>query len=133
MPVNGRGAVNRRLVRKVESAIHLKGTVERVKIRSIRRVAGTGFPGLLWASKRPCCDYACPCMGGGTEGRHDFAKCRNINYTKCIEVQLTPLSSVSSTPTTRGALASTTMRLGAEAAIGEILAINSLSFWSTMA
>ena len=69
VPVNGRGAVNRRLVRKVESAIYLKGTMERGKIRSIRRVAGTGFPGLLWASQRPCCDYACPCMGGGTEGR----------------------------------------------------------------
>ena len=122
VPVNGRGAVNRRLVRKVESAIHLKGTMERVKIRSIRRVAGTGFPGLLWASKRPCCDYACPCMGGGTEGRHDFAKCQTSDYTKCIEIQLTPLSSVSPTPTTRGALALTALRLGAEAAVDEILA-----------
>jgi len=50
VPVKGRGAVNRRLVKKAESGLYLKGTMEKVKTRSIRLVAGTGFPGLLWAS-----------------------------------------------------------------------------------
>ena len=86
VPVKGRGAVNRRLVKKAESGVHMKGTMEKVKLRSIRRVAGTGFPGLLWASKRPCCNYSCPCMGGGAEGRHDFSGCATSAYTKCVEV-----------------------------------------------
>ena len=122
VPVKGRGAVNRRLVKKAESGVHMKGTMEKVKLRSIRRVAGTGFPGLLWASKRPCCNYSCPCMGGGAEGRHDFSGCATSVYTKCVEVQLEPISSVSPTPTTRGALAMTAVRLGAEAAVGDVLA-----------
>jgi hypothetical protein len=120
--VKGRGSVNRRLVKKAESGVHLKGTMEKVKIRSIRRVAGTGFPGLLWASKRPCCDYTCPCMGGGAEGRHDFSGCKTSVHTKCVEVQLEPITPVSPTPTTRGALAVAAARLGSEAAVGDVLA-----------
>lgn len=42
VPVQGRGSVNRRLVQKAESAIVQKGTMERVKIRSLRRVASSG-------------------------------------------------------------------------------------------
>jgi hypothetical protein len=122
VPVNGRGAVNRRLVKKAESGLYLKGTMEKVKTRSIRRVAGSGFPGLLWASKRPCCSYTCYCMGGGAEGRHDFSRCETSSYTKCFEIQLEPVSAVSPTPTTRGALALVAARLGAEASVGDILA-----------
>jgi hypothetical protein len=125
--VTGRGAVNRRLVKKAESGVHRKGTLEKVKIRSIRRVAGTGFPGLLWASKRPCCDYTCPCMGGGAEGRHDFSGCKTSVHTKCVEIQLEPITSVSPTPTTRGALAVAAARLGSEAAVGDVLAIETES------
>ena len=120
--VKGRGAVNRRLVKKAESGVHLKGTLEKIKICSIRRVAGTGFPGLLWASKRPCCDYACPCMGGGAEGRRDFSGYKTSVHTKCVEIQLEPITSVSPTPTTRGALAVAAARLGSEAAVGDVLA-----------
>ena len=56
IPVQGRGAVDLKSVRKTQPGAFLKGTNEKVPVRKIRRAAGTDFPGLLWASKRPCCD-----------------------------------------------------------------------------
>ena len=131
IPVQGRGAVDLKLVRKTQPGAFLKGTNEKVPVRKIRRAAGTGFPGLLWASKRPCCDYSCPCMGG--DGRHDFARCRTSEHTKCQEIQINPMSAVPPTPTTRGALALVALRLGAEAETGDVLAMETESdetpFW----
>ncbi len=132
IPVQGRGAVDMKSVRKTQPGAFLKGTNEKVPVRKIRRAAGTGFPGLLWVSKRPCCDYTCPCMGGD-DGRHDFARCRTSEHTKCQEIQINPVSAVPPTPTTRGALALVALRLGAEAETGDILAMETESddspFW----
>ena len=61
-------------------------------------------------------------MGGGAEGRHDFSGCKTSVHTKCVEIQLEPITSVSPTPTTRGALAVAAARLGSEAAVGDVLA-----------
>lgn len=132
IPTKGQGAVKRHSVQHAESNICEAGTTTAFKIRSIRRVACQGFRGLLWASERPCCDPNCPCMGGGSEGRHSFTACNRSPYTKCKQIQLEPLSGAAPTPT-RGALASEGAALGASALVGDVLAVETESdetpFW----
>ena len=58
---------------------------------------------------------------------HDVTECQTSTYTQCREIQLEPLSSTDPTPLDRGSLAMEGSQLGAAAAVGDFMAIETES------
>ena len=126
IPVKGGGAIQRRRVRAARSEITLKDDIStKVPIKTLRRVACEGFQGILVASQRPCCRAECQaCCPKPDSGHfHDTMECSTSTYTTCKEIRLEPLSDVDPTPIGRGALAHEGSRLGALAAVGDFMAV----------
>ena len=88
--VGGNGFVaNRRLVRKADSQITTYSSdlatkpTTKVKIKTIRRAASTGYPGVLWASERSCNKQGtCPCSGFVGSGVRDSFLARRLSANK---------------------------------------------------
>lgn len=120
IPTDGISCVNRNRVKSAESGVCLFGTNDRVIMRSLRRVASSGFEGVLYGSERPCCRLQCPCMGGGAEGRRNFAACDSSPFTKMSQLQLQPLRRTDPTPS-RGAIAQEGVQIGDAAVVGEFV------------
>ena len=131
IPVKGPGAIRRGSVHQAKALICEIGTLIKVKIRSIRRVASDGFRGILWASRRPCCRPSCICTGAGG-GLHSFKDCKTSVYTTCKQIQLEPVSTVAPSPV-RGMLAQAGQALSEVAKVGDIMAVETQSsetqFW----
>ena len=114
--------------------MHEYGTMVKVKLRPIRRVACDGFAGSLWASPRPCFRPSCICNGGDESNgnRHVFSECTTSVYTKCQQIQLEPRSVVDPSPM-RGELEEIGNRLTLRAAVGDFMAVETQSdetaFW----
>ena len=118
MPLSGCKSVPalRRQLNGCNPEIVLKGTTTRRYIKTFRRVADTGFRGLLLASSRPCNRAECEAC----TVYDNYAACKTSPYTECEEVQLDPHSTVAPTPTA-GGLADEGRRLAAAAAVGDFL------------
>jgi len=138
--VGGNGFVaNRRLVRKADSKITTYSSdlatkpTTKVKIKTIRRAASTGYPGVLWASERSCNKQGtCPCSGFVGSGVRDFAKCISGPASVCQQIQITPSTAVPPTPT-RGSLAERGAQIGRDSTAGDFVAMETMSnectFW----
>ena len=138
--VGGNGFVaNRRLVRKADSQITTYSSdlatkpTTKVKIKTIRRAASTGYPGVLWASERSCNKQGtCPCSGFVGSGVRDFAKCISGPASVCQQIQVTPSTAVAPTPT-RGSLAERGAQIGRNSTAGDFVAMETMSnectFW----
>ena len=128
IPMRGAGAVQRRRVRGAKSEITLKDDIKtKFPIRSIRRAASQGFPGILYASKRPCCRKECQACMPNDKHFHDFGECETTAYTTCQEIRLEPNSIQPPTPSDRGALAQEGAALGTVARAGDFMAIETES------
>ncbi len=82
------------MVKKADACVHFKGTTRKLKIRSIRRAGGTGYPGCALGEQTALLRLLVRMHGGWADGRHDFAQCR--------EIEIDPVNSVPPTPTTHG-------------------------------
>ena len=122
MPLSGCKSVPalRRQLKGCKSKIVLKGTTITRQIKTFRRVADTGFPGLLYASARPCNRAQCSACTPAGNHAANYTACQTSPYTTCEEVQLTPLSTVAPTPTA-GGLAEAGRLLASTAAEGDFL------------
>lgn len=126
--MRGAGAVQRRRVRGAKSEITLKDDIKtKFPIRSIRRAASQGFPGILYASKRPCCRAECQACMPNDKHFHDFGECKTTAYTTCQEIRLEPNSTQPPTPSDRGALAQEGATLGTTARVGDFMALETES------
>jgi len=131
LPVRGRGAVARGAVKQAQSAVHEYGTMVKVKLRPIRRVA---CDGLLGAFGRVLAHASGPHVSADESNgnRHVFSECTTSVYTKCQKIQLEPRSVVDPSPVS-GGLAKIGNRLTLRAAFGDFFALETQSvktaFW----
>ena len=104
------------------------GTMVKVKLRSIRRVA---CDGLLGAFGRVLAHASGPHVSAtvGTKAngnRHVFSECTTSVYTKCQQIQLEPRSVVKPSPM-RGGLAEIGNWLTLRAAVGDFMTVETQS------
>ena len=84
-------------------------------------IFGSCRPRIPYASARPCNRAECAACTPAGSGPANYLACKTSPYTKCEEVQLTPLSNSAPAPTA-GGLAGAGRQLATAAVVGDFLA-----------
>ena len=124
IPMKGTGSISRfrRLVRGCKSTLRESESRAKRLISKLHRVVNNGHDNFLMASERPC--YRASCAKCKDK---DYLNCATSAKTKCVQIELDPLSDDRTPAPASGALAEKGYQIGEGAVEGELMAIETES------
>lgn len=121
--MKGLGSISRfrRLLRSCKSTLIESQSRAKRLISKVHRVINNGYDNHLMVSERPCYRASCAC-----KGMH-YLQCTTSAKTKCVQIELEPLTDDRTPAPTSGALAEAAYQIADEAVEGDLMAIETES------